>query len=279
MFAEQVTRPDAYHAEGPIWDARSGRLMWVDLLRGDVLSLAPSSTDTTRVHVDDRVAGCIVPRAAGGWVVATERGFAFLDEAGRIERLEDVWSDPAIRMNDGACDAEGRFFCGSMAYDASPGRGALYRLDPDRSVHTVHTGITISNGIGWAPDGKVAYYIDSPTHRIDVCSPDLSIRRPFVEIPAELGLPDGLTVDAEGGIWVALWGGSAVHRYTAAGALDAVIELPVRQPSSCTFGGDDLGTLFITTSALDLADPEPEAGAIFAVRPGVRGLPANPFAG
>jgi sugar lactone lactonase YvrE len=225
------------------------------------------------------VAAAVVPRAAGGWVVATERGFAFIDEGGVTDTLPDVWSDSMIRMNDGACDPQGRFYCGSMAYNAEVGRGALYRLEPDRSVQLVRAGVTISNGIDWSPDGEFAYYVDSPTQRIDVCSPELSVIRTLVQIDTESGMPDGLTVDSDGGIWVALWGGGAVHRYTADGSLDAVIRLPVRQPTSCAFGGDDLGTLFITTSALDLDDPEPEAGAIFAVQTGVRGLATHAFAG
>jgi len=278
LQAEQITDPATHHGEGPIWDGAARRLMWVDLLRGDVLSMAPGVGTIERLHVSE-VAACIVPRTMGGWVVATERSFAVLDEDGVIDTLADLWSDATIRMNDGACDPQGRFFCGSMAYDAAARKGALYRLDPDRSVRVVRSGVTNSNGIDWSPDGKAAYYIDSATHRVDVCSADLELTHPFLHVSAELGMPDGLTVDADGGIWVALWGGGAVHRYTAEGTLDTVVRLPVRQPTSCVFGGDDLNTLFITTSALDLEDPEPEAGAIFAVQPGVRGLPTRAYAG
>jgi sugar lactone lactonase YvrE len=146
-------------------------------------------------------------------------------------------------------------------------------------VHLVHDGLTISNGIGWAPDGSTAYYVDSGTQRIDVCTADLSERRAFVTIAESTGTPDGLTVDAEGGVWVAIWGGSAVHRYSPDGELDQVVTLPVAQVSSCAFGGDDLGTLYITTSAEGLSDPEPGAGALFAVRPGTTGQPTLPFAG
>lgn len=278
MSVEQVTLPEAHHGEGPLWDARTGTLIWLDMLRGDVLAMTPGSTAVHRTHVGE-VAACVVPRAAGGWLLAIERGFAFWQEDGSIERVAELWADPSVRMNEGACDPQGRFFCGSMAFDASPARGALYRLDPDLSITVVHQQITISNGLGWSPDGEKAYYIDSPTQRIDLCTPDLRSRQPFIEIPATSGLPDGLAVDAEGGIWVALWGGSAVHRYGSRGTLDAVIELPVRQVTSCAFGGEDLKTLFITTSALGLEDPEPEAGAVFAVQPGVRGLLPHAFAG
>jgi sugar lactone lactonase YvrE len=275
--AEQLTPTLAHHGEGPIWDARLQQLLWVDLLRGDVLFTQPSG-DTDRLHVST-VAACVVPRRGGGHVVATERGFTLLDGEGVAEVLADVWDDPSVRMNDGACDPGGSFYCGSMAYGAAAGRGSLYRLDADGSVHRVFDGVTISNGLGWSPDGSVAYYVDSPTQRIDRCSPDLAGREPFVSIDPSLGTPDGLTVDANGGIWVALWGGSAVHRYAPSGDLDFVIELPVAQVSSCAFGGADLDTLFITTSAEDLADPEPAAGALFAVRPGIKGLPTLEYAG
>lgn len=275
--AVQLTPALAHHGEGPVWDAALERLLWVDLLRGDLL-LTASTGDTERRHVSD-VLACVVPRTGGGHVIATERGFSLLSSDGGVEKLSDVWDDATIRMNDGGCDPAGRFFCGSMAYDAAAGRGALYRLDPDRSVHLVHSDITISNGLGWSPDGSRAYYVDSGTQRIDVCSPDLAQRTPFVSIPESTGTPDGLTVDAEGGVWVALWGGSAVHRYSPDGELDQVVRLPAAQVSSCAFGGEDLATLFITTSAEGLADPEPAAGALFAVTPGVTGLPTSTFAG
>jgi len=275
--AEQLTPALAHHGEGPIWHARIQRLLWVDLLRGDVL-FTQSSGDTDRLHVST-VAASVVPRRDGGHVVATERGFALLDGDGLTEVLADVWEDPSVRMNDGACDPGGSFYCGSMAYGAAAGRGSLYRLDVDGTVHRVFDGVTISNGLGWSPDGRVAYYVDSATQRIDRCSSDLGSRQPFVRIDPSVGTPDGLTVDADGGIWVALWGGSAVHRYAPSGDLDLVVELPVAQVSSCAFGGAELDTLFITTSAEDLADPEPAAGALFAVQPGVKGLPTLEYAG
>jgi sugar lactone lactonase YvrE len=279
--AEQVTAPVAHHGEGPVWDDDSNRLVWVDLLRGDLLTLSPASGAIERVHVAS-VAACVVPRTCGGYAVATERGFALLSDG--VEVLPDVWDDTTVRMNDGGCDPQGRFFCGSMAYDAAPGRGALYRLDPDRAVHTVRTGVSISNGLGWSPDGATVYYVDSPKQCIDAFAFDASNgsfgeRRTVVEVASAVGMPDGLTVDADGGIWVALWGGGEVHRYSPDGTLDSVIELPVRQPTSCAFGGDDLTELFITTSAQDLSDTEREAGAVFLARPGVAGLPTAKFAG
>lgn len=269
MRAEQLTPALAYHGEGPVWDEDAACLLWVDVHRGDVLFTSPHG-NTERRHVAD-VAACVVPRRAGGYVVATGTGFLIGDD------VIDLWDDETVRMNDGACDREGRFFCGSMSVDGRTGRAALYRLDPDRSVHVVHSGVTISNGISWSPDGSVAYYVDSPTHRVDACAPDLTGREAFVKV--EDSLPDGLTVDAEGGVWVALWGSGRVHRYDPHGILEAVVEVAARQVSSCAFGGRDLATLFITTSAEKLSHPEAAAGALFAVDPGVRGQPTMGYAG
>jgi sugar lactone lactonase YvrE len=275
MNAEQLTDAVAYHGEGPIWDERVGQVAWVDMLRGDVLFTTPGgATDRRNIGA---VAGCVVPRASGGYAVTTERAFGFLDE--ELTMLPELWDDVSVRMNDGACDPKGRFYCGSMAYDFATGRGKLYRLDTDGTVDTIFDGVTISNGLGWSPDATKAYYIDTPTRRVDVCDPDLTTRRPFVEISSDAGSPDGLTVDAEGGVWVALWGGSAVHRYSPDGELDAVVPVAARQVTSCAFGGDDRATLFISTSAENLADPEPGAGALFTVQPGVRGLPTLTYGG
>jgi sugar lactone lactonase YvrE len=218
-------------------------------------------------------------------VVATERGFSLVDEGAGIRSLGALWADPGIRMNDGACDPQGRFYAGSMAYDESPGRGNLYRLDPSHDVTVVLTGVTVSNGLGWSPDGKTAYYIDSPTRRIDVLRFDpetgrFANRRPLVAVPEGDGVPDGLSVDSEGGIWVALWHGSALHRYLPDGSLDGTLSLPVSNPTSCAFGGVDLDTLFITTSAQSVSlDVEPAAGALFSCRPGFSGQPIGTFLG
>jgi sugar lactone lactonase YvrE len=282
--ADVVTDPVAHHGEGPVWDPATRALHWVDMLAGDVLRLRDDGT-VRRIHVDNVVAA-LRPRAAGGFVVAVERGFAVLDESWEpVRPVIDVWTDPGVRMNEGGCDPRGRFSCGSMAYDAAPGRGALYRLDPDGFVETVLRGVTISNGLVWSVDGARAWYVDTPTQRVDVFDVDpesggFTNRRPFVEIPAEQGSPDGITLDAEGGLWVALWDGGAVHRYTPGGRLDMVVELPVRQVTACAFGGPALDELFITTSRVGLpAGEQPAAGALFACRPGVAGMAPFAFAG
>ena len=159
--AEQVTDPVAYHGEGPVWSDRWGGLRWVDMLAGDVLSLAADGT-VGRRHVGD-VAAALRPRRGGGAVIAVERGFALEDADGTLTPLDPVWSDPGVRMNEGGCDPDGRFWCGSMAYDQRPGAAALYRLDPDGAVRRVLEGVTISNGLDWSPDGSLAYYDDTAT--------------------------------------------------------------------------------------------------------------------
>jgi len=280
--AEQRTDPVAYHAEGPVWSAGWGGLRWVDMLAGDILSLGPDDM-VSRRHVDV-VAAVVRPRRDGGAVIAIERGFALEDRDGRLTRLGDLWSGAGIRMNEGGCDPDGRFYCGSMACDQRPGAGSLYRLDPDRQVTVVLDGVTISNGLEWSPDGSLAYYVDTPTHQISLFDYDqdrgLTGRRVLVEISADMGGPDGLCVDEQGGVWVALFGGGAVHRYTAEGTLDEIVEVPARQVTACTFGGPGLDQLFITTSRENLEPgDDPLAGALFSAAVGVTGLPVRPFAG
>jgi sugar lactone lactonase YvrE len=280
--AEQVTGPVTYHGEGPVWSESWGGLRWVDMLAGDVLSLAADGTIDRR-HVGN-VAAALRPRRQGGAVIAVERGFALEDADGVIRYLGELWTDTHVRMNEGGCDPDGRFYCGSMAYDQRPGAGALYRLDPDDSVHVVLENVTISNGLEWSPDGSLAYYNDTPTQRVDVFDYDgesgLTGRRPFAEIPAEAGGPDGLTVDEEGGVWVALYGGGAVRRYNPEGVLDEVIEVPAEQVTACTFGGSNLDQLFITTSREGLGGGEdPLAGSVFRSAVGVASLPVREFAG
>lgn len=280
--AEQFTDPVAFHAEGPVWSPSWGGLRYVDMLAGDVLSVHDDGSIARR-NVG-KIAAALRPRARGGAVIAVERGFVMEDTDGSLRALPPIWDDVTVRMNDGGCDPQGRFFCGSMAYDHAPGRGSMYRLDPDGSSSFVFGGATISNGLDWSPDGRLAYYNDTSTGRVDVFDYDpntgLSNRRPFVEISHATGSPDGLTVDAEGCVWVALYAGSAVHRYRRDGALDGVVELPVTQVTACTFGGADLDTLFVTTTRENLPSAaQPLAGAVFSCQPGVRGKPVNVFAG
>jgi sugar lactone lactonase YvrE len=282
MKAEQVTGPVAYHGEGPVWSEAWGGLRWVDMLAGDVLSLGADGT-VDRRNVGT-VAAALRPRSRGGAVIGVERGFALEEPDGTLTALGELWSDETVRMNEGGCDPDGRFYCGSMAYDKTPGAAALYRLDPDGSTHVVIEHVTISNGLDWSPDGSRAYYNDTETYRVDTFDYDredgLANRRAFAEVPPEDGRPDGLTVDAEGGVWVALNHSGTVRRYTPDGVPDAVVEVPPRQVTACTFGGARLDQLFITTSRENLPPGEdPLAGSLFSAEVGVRGVPVREFAG
>jgi sugar lactone lactonase YvrE len=277
--AEQVTDPITYHGEGPVWSLRWGGLRWVDMLAGDVLSLGADG-QIVRRHVGT-VAAAVRPRTGGGAVIGVERGFVLEDADGTLRDLGEVWTDPGLRMNEGGCDPDGRFYCGSMAYDQRPGAGSLHRLDPDRSVHLALAGVTVSNGLEWSPDGSAAYYDDTATQQVAVFDYDtgsgLTGRRVFAEVD---GRPDGLTVDADGGVWVAISDRGAVHRYGPGGRLEEVIELPARKVTACTFGGERLDELFITTSREGLRPgDDPLAGSLFRAVPGVKGLPTREFAG
>jgi sugar lactone lactonase YvrE len=280
--AEQVTDAVAYHGEGPVWSARWGGLRWVDMLAGDVLSLLPDG-GVERRHVGT-VAAALRPRSAGGAVIGVERGFALEEPDGSLTPLPELWRSADLRMNEGGCDPDGRFYCGSMAYDRRPGGGSLYRLDPDGETRVILEGVTISNGLDWSPDGSRAYYNDTETLRVDLfdyeADAGLRNRRPFVRLTPGDGRPDGLTVDAEGGVWVALNQSGTVRRFTPEGRLDAVVEVGPRQVTACAFGGERLDELYLTTSRENLPpDEEPLAGALFRAEVGVRGMPVREFAG
>jgi sugar lactone lactonase YvrE len=280
---EQVTDSLAEHGEGPVWHPGWPGLRWVDMFAGDVLELDPGSGQVTRRHVGS-VAAALRPCPDGRAVLAVERGFALADvDLADVRPLGgELWSDPGVRMNEGGCDPDGRFYCGSMAYDEKPGAGSLYRLDRNGSVSVVLTGVTISNGLTWSLDGGTAYYIDTPTRRVDAFDYDpgkgLANRRVAFAIPADAGAPDGMTIDTGGRLWIALWGGAAVRCYEPDGKLVEQLDLPVTQVTACTFGGPNLDELYITTSRQAI-DPsgQPQAGALFMARPGARGLPARQY--
>jgi sugar lactone lactonase YvrE len=283
---EVVVAGGAELGEGPIWDSRTNRLIWVDILAMRILLTDVRTAATEVIGVPLHV-GAVVPRAAGGFVAALQDGFWVVGD-GPAHRITPVAeARQGLRFNDGKCDPAGRFWAGTMAYDHSTGAGALYRLDSDGRATLLLDGVTISNGLAWSLDGRTMYYVDTPTQRIDAFSftpatGEISDRRSVIRIPPEVGAPDGLTIDAEGGLWVALWGGAAVHRYLD-GRLDRVINLPVSQPTSCTFGGEDLDELYVTSAWEGLSIKErqaqPLAGALFRVRPGVRGIPPAVFVG
>jgi sugar lactone lactonase YvrE len=282
VMAEQATDSLTYHGEGAVWSEAWGGLRFVDMLAGDVLSLSSETGEVTRQHIGSPVAAMLRPRVGGGFVVATERGFSLWNDEGEEWASPALWDDADRRFNEGGCDPEGALLCGQKS-TVDPGTGDVFRLNTDRTVERVFGGVTVSNGLGFTADRSRMYYIDSRTRRVDIFDVDghkLTDRRPFITMPEGVGGPDGLWVDAEDGIWVALFRGAAVRHYSSSGRLEDIIELPATQVSSCTFGGAALDTLYITTSRENLpADAEPLAGAVFTAPAGVSGQPVMPFAG
>ncbi|MFF7291017.1 SMP-30/gluconolactonase/LRE family protein [Microbacterium sp. NPDC008134] len=281
MRAENLTGPICVHAEAPVWSPSWGGVRWVDGDAADLVTLREDGIH--RLHLDDTYAAFVRPRVGGGFVALGARALHLADAADGPAHVAATFDLGEARFNDGTVDPRGRLLAGSMALGDAGAVGRVLRIGPDLSTTEVLSRVTVSNGLGFAPSGARAYYVDTVTQRIDlfdVVEGELRGRRGFVTIPEEQGAPDGLTVATDGSVWVALWGGSAVHGYAADGSQIARIELPVPQVSACTFGGDDLGTLFITTSAQGLgADHGTEAGSLFAVRPGVHGMPVVAFAG
>jgi sugar lactone lactonase YvrE len=276
---EQVTDPIAYHAEGPVWSPTWGGLRWVDMLAGDLLTLRADGT-VDRLHVGE-VAAFVRPRTRGGYVVGIERGLALADGPDDVPTpLPPLWSDPGVRMNEGGCDPSGRLYAGSMSYQQTPGAGTLYRIGTDGAVGTVLDAVTVSNGLDFSPDGRLAYYDDSAaggTDVFDVVDGELVDRRRFH--PVDDGVPDGLTVDSAGNVWVALNGVGRVRCLSPDARVLAEVEVPARLVTACTLGGPDLRDLYVTTSRENLDDPEPAAGAVFRVRVDVPGKPVLPYGG
>ena len=274
--------------EGPFWDDHRGELLRVDISLGLVHGWNPTTGAAWRRECDGEV-GAALPRAgADGLVLAIGRRIV-LDGGEGARVLAHVEEDrPGNRFNDCKCDPSGRLWAGTMSGERAPREASLYRLAPGGEIERVIPGTTISNGLGWSPAGDRMYFIDSTTHRIDVFDYDaesgqIAGRRAFAELDPSDGLPDGMTVDSEGGVWVCLFGGGAVRRYGADGALEGHVELPVTNPTSPVFGGPDLRTLYVTSARHNLSAEqlaaEPLAGAVFALQPGVAGLPGNRFAG
>lgn len=290
MNVELACDARAEIGEGPIWDERTQRLHWVDIRAGLVHRFAPADSSDATLDLGQPV-GCIGLGALGGLVAAVRDGFMVLQAGCEApNQLIEVERDrPENRMNDGRCDPAGRFWAATMAWDHTPRAGSLYRLEAHGEAlgaTQVLDGLTIANGLDWSPDGRLLYYIDSDTQRVDVFDFDidegaLRRRRPFVLIPIADGLPDGMVVDSDGCIWVALFGAGRVRRYTPSGQVDLEVVLPVSLVTSMTFGGADLADLYITTARHRLTDEErarqTHAGSVFVCRPGPRGLPPHRF--
>ncbi|MDG9717099.1 SMP-30/gluconolactonase/LRE family protein [Streptomyces sp. DH24] len=277
---EVAVRAEAALGEGPTWDAAAGRLLWIDILGSRVHGYDPVSGRRT-VRTTEQHVGAVKPRAGGGLVLNLRDGIGLLDpdDSFRWLHREVV---PGRRANDAAVAPDGALWAGTMRYDEAPGGGTLSRVTGDGTVEVVLPDVAVSNGTGWSPDGRRMYYIDSPTRRVDVFDHDagrVTGRRPLAVIEDGAGFPDGLTVDADGCVWVALWDGGAVRRYTPDGVLDRVIELPVPRVTACAFGGAGLTDLYITTARVGLDSPPPLAGSLLVVPGAGQGLPQPAFAG
>ncbi|MFD0685967.1 SMP-30/gluconolactonase/LRE family protein [Actinomadura fibrosa] len=277
---EQAVAARAELGEGPTWDPDARRLIWVDILGSRVHTLDPATGTRTELVTPQHV-GAAKPRAGGGLVVNLRDGIGLYDRGGAFSWLHHD-PVPGRRGNDAVVAPDGSLWAGTMRYDEAPGGGTLSRIAPDGTVRTVLDDVAVSNGTAFSPDGTRMYYVDSPTCRIDVFDHDagqVRDRRPWAEIEPGAGWPDGITVDADGAVWVVLWDGAAVRRYSPAGRLDRVIDLPVPRPTACAFGGTELADLYITTARTGLVRPDPLSGSLL-VLPGLgRGLPQPAFAG
>lgn len=274
--------------EGPLWDAASATLVFVDSNAGRIFRYDPVSGALARIEAGG-VIGTAVPRRSGGFAASSTDGVVAVAEPdGATRLLVPIESDRATRMNDAKCDSRGRMLSGTLSMPFARGANALYRIDPDLSVHRLADGITVSNGVAWSPDERLLYYVDTSSRGIDVFDYDIATgaatgRRRFAEIDRADGFPDGMAVDAEGHVWVALYLGGRVRRFAPDGRVAGEIRLPVSGVTSCNFGGPDLTDLYITTARHGVPDDrlaaEPLAGALFRCRPGVAGLPSHSFAG
>ncbi|MBI3453442.1 MAG: SMP-30/gluconolactonase/LRE family protein [Rhodospirillales bacterium] len=274
--------------EGPVWDPGEGALYFVDIKRPAVHRYHPQSNNRQSWPMSEPI-GCIARRRRGGFVAGFKSGFAFVDLAqATIEPIGDPEPErPNNRFNDGKCDAQGRFWAGTMDDRERSPTGWLYRLDPDLSWRRMDGGYVCTNGPAFSPDGRRMYHTDTigrTVYAFDL-SPDgvPSGKRAFVTFAAADGYPDGMTADAEGFVWICHWGGWRLTRFAPDGSVERTVDMPAAQVTSCAFGGAALDTLYITTAAIGLDNAarraQPLAGGLFALRPGVRGLAAPAFAG
>lgn len=276
--------------EGAIWNDRTGELYWVDIT-GKILNIYNPATGNNKELFTGLLIGTVVPCESGKVLVALQNGFYSLDPGtGTKKWIANPEEDrPGNRFNDGKCDPAGRFWAGTLNMSGGKGAAALYRLDSGGTVTKMIENVSISNGIVWSPYHTKMYYIDTPTQKVmgydyDNETGNISNPKTVVEIPAEMGSPDGMTIDADGNLWVALWGGSAVGCWNpVTGQLIRTINVPAKNVTSCAFGGPNLETLYITTARQATSDEElkkfPEAGGVFKINPRVKGTKAFFFKG
>lgn len=277
-------------AEGPVWDERSQRLYWLDIERGRICRFDPSSKSNQEWILGTRV-GFAVLTEQGDMLAGTQEGLIrFSCDTGTSTPYANPESDLSQnRFNDGKCDLQGRLWAGTMSVEEADGAGSLYRVTAPDAVSSQVSSVTISNGLAWTADSSAMYYIDSPTRRIDGFdfnsgSGEISNRRTAIALEEGIGYPDGMTIDSEDMLWVALWEGWGVGRFDPkTGEMLAKIEVPVACVTSCCFGGAKMDELYITTASRDLKEEDrhkqPDAGGIFVAHPGVTGTPSIRFKG
>ena len=275
--------------EGIRWDGRRGELLAVDILAGRVargLLRNDGLIERVGVYQLPETVGMIAPiQGDDGWVLGSGRGFVHLALDGTHRTIAQV-APAGTRMNDGACDPQGRFWGGTLADDHHTGGGALYRLDRTGRTEVMLEGLTISNGIGWSPDGRTMYLVDSGPRVVHAFTFDgdrgtISAGRVLVTVPEDIGAPDGMTVDAAGDLWVAIYGGGRVNHYAPDGSLRDVYPIPARECTCCAFGGPGLHRLFVTTATEGWTDEQRRsdlaAGLVYRVDTDATGRPAAPF--
>jgi len=285
--AEPVGDVTALLGEGPYWVPEDDCLLWVDIQRGQLHRTYFPSGETVSLDLD--AASAAFPAMAGGILTAGGSKLALHLPAERGEQwstrvIAEVPAREGVRFNDAGVDPAGRVWVGSMHTGETEPVGQLLRLDHGGVLTVVVDGVTVSNGLGWSPDGSQMYYVDSPVRRVDVFDYDPATgradhRRPFADLSAFDGVPDGLTVDADGCLWVAVWGGGVLRRLAPDGSQDSVIAVPVSQPTSCAFGGPGMTDLYVTTASVGLSEAElseqPLAGRLLRLHPGPVGLPST----
>jgi sugar lactone lactonase YvrE len=289
MQAKLLLDAKSLLGEGSLWDWKSNRLYWVDIEGLTLNVYDPVAIENKVFGVGKRI-GTVVPETQQSVLIALEDGIAALDLAtGEIEyRVEtDIHKQYNRRFNDGKCDPHGRFWVGTLSMDGKREVSSLYCIGPDFNIEEKITGVSISNGITWSLDGDSMYYIDTPTQQIvqydfDKHAGHISNGRVIIEIPEEMGSPDGMTIDADGMLWIALWDGFAVVQYhPETGRLLQTVSVPAPKVTSCAFGGDNLDELFITTASVEMTDEElekyPLSGGLFSVKVNARGVPAHVF--
>lgn len=276
--------------EGPLWDERAGVLWWLDIMRGHVHRFDPRSGDDRIFEVGQPVGAAALREQGDSLVLAIKDGFATLDlKSGSVEMLAEVEIElSGNRLNDGYCDPRGRFWAGSMSMGESEATGSLYRLDGDHTATKMLSGVGTSNGIDWSPDERTMYFADTPTQNVDAFDFEaetgaISNRRTLITVPDGEGSPDGLVLDEDGWLWVALWRGSQLRRYSPDGELHLIVHLPAERVTKCAFGGAGFEDLYITTASIGLSGAQraeqPHAGSVFRCRPGVRGRAASRYRG